>query len=642
MRFRRLHASLLAAAAFASCPSAGFAQDGDGATSSMPVAAAAADTVSELRELSIEELANIEVRSASKQAEPLQRAPTSLYVITEDDILRSAATALPEVLRLAPNLQVQRLDGRLYAVSARGFNGYESSNKLLVLMDGRSIYTPLHAGVFWELHSPLLEDLKQIEVISGPGGTLYGPNAVNGVVSIVSKDARDTIGGLVRGTAGPDERTLAARYGVALGSTGALRVYANGFDRENLPPVGAVDFDDAFKGWQAGFRADFGGGADHVTVQGDVFDNQLDTGAGDGNKGHNILARWRHELGEGEAFQVQAYYDDFERRFTLVTDALKTFDLEAQYNGRFGAHELLVGAGMRTTRDRFVNNLNPFVLDPVSRRLWVLNAFVQDRFAVSPTFDVIAGLKVERSSFSGVEFLPNLRLAWHPNERNLLWAAVSRAVRTPSRIDRQLVALPLLAQATDFESEKLIAIEGGYRGQIGTSTSLSLSVFFNLYDDVRTTEFTGNPFPIRLRNNLKGHTYGIEAWANRQLTPWWRMSVGLATVSKRFRLKDGAVDLANRASLGMDPDVQVIARSQMDFTRRLSLDVSGRAMDDLGTTGRGGYVEADARLAWRASEAVELYVAGTNLLHDSHVESVDPGRAQRVERSVYAGTRLRF
>lgn len=634
MRLRRFHASLLAAAAFAACPHAAWAQPAEQGS--------APETVTELRELSIEQLANIEVRSASKQAEPLQRAPTSLYVITEDDILRSAATSLPDVLRLAPNLQVQRLDGRQYAVSARGFNGYETSNKLLVLMDGRSIYTPLHAGVFWELHSPLLEDLRQIEVISGPGGTLYGPNAVNGVVSIVSKDARDTIGGLVRGTVGANERTLGARYGVALGETGALRVSANGFDRENLPPVGATDPNDRFKGWQAGFRADFGGGATHVTLQGDVFDNSLALGAGDGNKGHNVLARLRHELGEGDALQVQAYYDDFERQFTKVVDALKTFDVEAQYNGRLGRHELVVGAGLRTTRDRFVNNLNQFVLDPVSRRLWIWNAFVQDRIALSPSLDVIAGLKVERSSFSGVELLPNLRLAWHPNERNLVWAAVARAVRSPSRIDRQLVALPLLAQNPQFESEKLIAIEGGYRGQLGASTSLSLSVFYNLYDDIRTTEFTGNPLPIQLRNSLKGHTYGAEAWANRQLAPWWRMSVGLATLSKNFRLKDGAVDLANRGSLGMDPDVQLVARSQMDFTPRLSLDLFARAMDDLGTTGRGGYVEADARLAWRATDSVELYVAGTSLLHDTHLESVDPSRAQRVERSLFAGTRLRF
>lgn len=605
-------------------------------------AADAPETVEDLRELSIEQLAQIEVRSASKQAEPISRAPTSIFVITAGDIVRSPATSLPELLREAPNLQVQRLDARQYAIGSRGFNGAESSNKLLVLIDGRSVYTTLHSGVFWELHSPLLEDLAQIEVISGPGGTLYGPNAVNGVVNIASKDARDTIGGLVRATGGPREQTAGARFGIGLGDTGAVRFYANGFRRDDLPAGPAPDSNDQFSGWQAGFRADFGGGGDRFTLQGDLFDTDLDSLPGDGDRGHNLLARWIHDFGDESSLQVQAYYDDYRRRFILTSDALETFDLEAQYNARMGAHHLVIGGGMRTTRDDFINNLNGFHLEPQSRRLWVMNAFGQDRFALTGKLDLVAGLKLERSSFSGVELLPNLRLAWHPDERHLVWGAVSRAVRTPSRIDRQLVFLPLLAQATDFESEKLIAFEAGYRGQPLSSTTLSVSLFFNLYDDIRTTEFTGNPLPIRLRNSLKGETYGIEAWLTRQLTGRWRASLGIATLHKDFRLKDGAVDLANRDSLGADPDFRIVARTEIDLTDRLHAALGVRAMDDLGASGLGGYVEADARLGWRLSDSVELYAAGSNLLHDRHVESNDDGRAQSVRRSVYLGTRLRF
>lgn len=600
------------------------------------------DTVEALRELSIEQLAQIEVRSASKQAEPISRAPTSIFVITGNDVLRSPATSLPELLRSAPNLQIQRLDARQYAVTSRGFNGAESSNKLLVLIDGRSVYTPLHSGVFWELHSPLLEDVQQIEVISGPGGTLYGPNAVNGVVNVATRDARETLGGLVRGTAGPREWTLGGRFGASLGGTGAVRAYANGFQRDDLPATAALDADDGFSGWQAGFRADFGGGADGFTIQGDIFDTDVDSLPGDGDRGHNLLARWTHRFGDDEALQVQAYYDDYRRRFILVSDSLETFDLEAQYNLVAGAHHIVLGGGLRTTRDEFINNLNGFHLEPQSRRLWVMNGFAQDRIALSPTLDLVAGVKLERSSFSGIQLLPNLRIAWHPNERNLLWGAVSRAVRTPSRIDRQLVFLPLLAQATDFESEKLIAFEAGYRGRPGATTNLSVSVFYNLYDDIRTTEFTGNPLPIRLRNSLKGQTYGVEAWLTQQLSSRWRATVGIAALGKNFRLKDGAIDLANRASLGADPDVQAVLRSEMDLTDRLHLDVRLRAVDDLGASDRVGYVEADARLAWRASDEIELYVAVTDLLHDSHVESIDPSRAQRVRRSVQLGTRLRF
>jgi iron complex outermembrane receptor protein len=602
----------------------------------------APETVEDLRDLSIEQLAQIEVRSASKQAEPIARAPTSIFVITGNDIVRSAATSLPDALRLAPNLQVQQLDARQFAVTSRGFNGAESSNKLLVLIDGRSVYTTLHSGVFWELHSPLLEDVEQIEVISGPGGTLYGPNAVNGVVSVATRDARETLGGLVRATAGPSERTLALRYGAGLGELGAVRVYANGLDRDDLPAGPAPDNEDSFSGWQAGFRADLGKGADRITLQGDIFDTDIDTLPGDGDRGHNLLARWTHDLGEERSFQVQAYYDEYRRRSLLVTDSLQTFDAEAQLNARLGSHHVVLGGGVRTTRDNFVNNLNGFHLEPQSRRLWVVNAFAQDRVALTPKLDLIAGLKLERSSFSGIELLPNLRLAWRPGARTTWWGSVSRAVRTPSRIDRQLVFLPLLAEAADFQSEKLIAFEAGYRGQPGASTTLSVSLFYNLYDDIRTTEFTGNPFPIKLRNGLEGRTYGIEAWATHQLSNRWRVSLGLAALDKDFHLKDGAVDLAGRASLGADPDYQILARSQLDLTDRLQLDLGLRGVDDLGASGLGGYVEADARLAWRVSDPIELYLAGNNLLHKSHVESNDSGRAQSVERKVYLGTRLRF
>ncbi len=628
---RKRCAALAAGAALLGFPPAAFAQaPGD------------PETVEDLRDLSIEQLAQIEVRSASKQAEPISRAPTSIFVITGNDILRSAATSLPEALRLAPNLQVQQLDARQFAITSRGFNGAESSNKLLVLIDGRSVYTTLHSGVFWELHSPLLEDIGQIEVISGPGGTLYGPNAVNGIVSVATRDARETQGGLVRGTAGPRDRTLALRYGAGLGNSGAVRVYANGLDREDMPAGPAPDNEDGITGWQAGFRADFGGASDHFTVQGDIFDTDVDLLPGDGDRGHNLLARWTRSFSGEDKLQVQAYYDDYRRRFTLVTDALETFDLEAQLNARMGTHDIVLGGGVRTTRDKFINNLNGFHLEPQSRRLWILNAFAQDRMALTPKLDLIAGLKLERSTFSGVQLLPNLRLAWRPSDRATWWGSVSRAVRTPSRIDRQLVFLPLLAEATNFESEKLIAFEAGYRGQPGASTTLSVSLFYNLYDDIRTTEFTGDPLPIRLQNSLEGRTYGAEAWLTHQISSRWRLSLGAAALNKDFRLENGAVDLANRASLGADPDYQAIVRSQIDLTRSLQLDLGLRGVDDLGRSGMGGYVEADARLAWRVSEPIELYVAGSNLLHASHVESNDSTRAQSIERSVHVGTRLRF
>jgi iron complex outermembrane receptor protein len=606
---------------------------------------ASAPGAPDLSALSIEELAELPVRSASKREEPLSGVPTALFVITGAELLETAATSIPEALRLAPNLQVQQVNGHDYAITARGFNGIETSNKLLVLIDGRSIYSTLHSGVFWDLQAPLLEDVRTIEVISGPGGTLHGPNAVNGVISISSRDARETLGGIVRGTAGQFERTLGARYGIALGSDAAVRVYANGFDREDLPHATlGPTLDDSFRGWQAGFRADIGSGRDQFTLQGDIFDNAVATMPGDGNQGHNLLARWTRDISPVSSFQLQAYYDRFDRRFLLVEDRLETFDLDAQFNMAFGSHDVVGGGGIRTTRDEFINNLNPFRLNPQSRRLWIYNAFIQDRLRLTPELSLTAGIKVEETSFTGIELLPNLRIAWQPSDRALFWAAASRAVRTPSRIDRQLEFLPILAPGIGFVSEKLIAFEAGYRGRPSASTTISASVFFNLYDDIRTTELSpGNALPIRLMNGLEGHTYGIEAWSSTQIAPWWRLTLGLSTVFKDFREKPGHSDLALRASLGRDPDFQLFTRSQFDLSERLSLNAGLRYIDGIDTTPEiGAYVEADARIGYRLTDLVEIYAAGSNLLHGSHLESNDPQRAQRARRSLHAGARVRF
>jgi iron complex outermembrane receptor protein len=632
---RRLASFVLGTAAIACSAGRAAAQD--------PVRLAHAEP--DLSQLSIEELAQLPVRSASKREEPLSGAPTALYVITNADIVESGATSLPEALRMAPNLQVQQVNGREYAITARGFNSIETSNKLLVLMDGRSVYSTLHSGIFWDLRAPLLEDIQQIEVISGPGGTLYGPNAVNGVISVIGRDARETIGGLVRGTAGASERTLAGRYGVALGENAGVRAYANWFDREDLPqgPIGPL-LGDALRGWQAGFRADAGSDTDHFTLQGDIFDNETNSSPGDGNQGHNLLARWSRTLGESSSFRLQGYYDYFERRFLLTFDSLRTFDLDAQFNATLGGHDLIVGGGVRTTRDEFINNLNPFRLNPSRRRLWTLNAFIQDRIRITPELSLVAGIKAEETSFTGIELLPNLRIAWQPSSQILVWAAASRAVRTPSRIDRQLEFLPLLAQATQFRSEKLIAFEAGYRGQPSERTTLSVSLFFNLYDDIRTTEFQpGGAPPIQLMNGLEGHSYGLEAWGGAQLAPWWRLNLGLSTLFKNFRVKPGHADLAMRDSLGHDPDFQLFVRSQLNLTDRLQANAALRyigAIDSVPPI--GAYIEADANLAYRLSDLIELYVAGRNLLHGTHLESNDPQRAQLVQRSVFAGTRLRF
>jgi iron complex outermembrane receptor protein len=599
----------------------------------------------DLSNLSIEDLAQLNVRSASKRDEPLSAVPTALFVITNGDIADSAATSLPEVLRLAPNLGVQQVTAHDYAITARGFNSVETANKLLVLVDGRSVYSTLHSGIFWDTQTPFLQDIEQIEVISGPGGTLYGPNAVNGVISIATRDARDTLGGLVRGGAGGYEWNVGGRYGFAVGDEAAVRVYGHYFDREDLPQgnIGPA-LADAFRGWQAGFRADFGAETDHFTFQGDLFHNEVGNLAGDGNDGHNLLARWTHNLGDTDALRVQAYYDNYERQALLTRDSLQVFDLDLQYNASLGPHDLVLGGGIRTTHDEFVNNLNGFQLNPPSRRLWVYNAFVQDRIRLSDRLSLIAGVKAEETSFTGVEILPNLRVAWQPGERTLLWAAVSRAVRTPSRIDRQLEFLPLLGPGDSFVSEKLIAFEAGYRGQPFDGTTLSVNVFYNLYDDIRTTEFSpGMQLPIQLMNGIEGHSWGVEAWSTTQLLPWWRLNLGVSTLFKDFRQKPGHLDLAAGDAVGHDPEVQLFARSQFDLTDRLRVNAGLRFIDEIKSAPPiGSYVEADAQVTFRLTEQLDLYASGTNLLHETHQESNDPDRAQLAQRSVLVGARVHF
>jgi iron complex outermembrane receptor protein len=379
-------------------------------------------------------------------------------------------------------------------------------------------------------------------------------------------------------------------------------------------------------------------------LQGDIFDTDTGGVPGDGDSGHNLLARWSRAIAENSSLRVQAYYDWFERDFILVHDSLQTFDVDVQYNHRAGAHEFVAGAGLRTTRDTFINNLNAFRLDPPSKRLWVFNAFVQDRISLSPELSLIVGIKGERTSFTGIELLPNVRLAWQPNDRTLLWSAVSRAVRTPSRIDRELANLPILAPAPEFDTEKLIAFEAGYRGQPTDRTSLSVSVFFNVYDDLRSTELSpGGTLPIQLSNGWQGHSYGLEAWSSTQLLSWWRLNLGLATLWKDFELKAGRVDLAGGDSLGHDPEYQLLARSQMEVAPGLQLNTGLRWIGDLeASPGIGDYVEADARLAYRVSETLELFVAGRNLLHRNHAESDDVQRVQLSERSLFVGTRVTF
>lgn len=609
--------------------------------------ARAAEATGDLARLSIEDLANVEIVSVSKHPERLSEAAASVFVISGDDIRRSGAQSLPEALRLAPNLNVQRVDALDYGISARGLNGFESANKLLVLIDGRSVYSPFFAGVEWSQLQPDLPDLDRIEVISGPGGALWGANAVNGVINVVSRPADETQGLLVDVIGGSGDDSATVRYGGPLGSAGAFRVYVNGVNRADTLR-GGRDAGDQWDGGQLGFRTDLTRGRDRFTLQGDAYLDAVPSSIParpEGKlEGSNLLGRWTRGLAGESRLEVQAYYDRYERRARGILDGVVTWDVQAQYSFSWGPNRIVAGAGYRRWHDRFANYVNGFVLDPPSRTTTLGNVFVQDQIDFGDA-TLTLGLKAEDNSFSGVELMPSVRLAWKTSETGMVWGAVSRAVRSPSRLDRELVFPPFLLAST-FEPERLVAYEVGYRGQPAARLSFSATLFYHQYEAIRSNEATPvTLFPIRIGNGLEGETWGLETWADVDLSQDWRLSAGLTAMGKDFRASAGSADISRLAAAGHDPAVQASLRSQARLTPTLDLDLRLRYVGDTPREQFGGYldapayVEADARLAWQVSDRVELSVAGLNLLDDAHVEATEPRRTA-LGRSIQAGLRF--
>lgn len=607
-----------------------------------PALAATPPTVKELSALSLEELANIQVTSVSRRPESLSRAPAAIYVITNDAIRRSGATSLPEALRLAPNLNVVRVNSSSYAVSARGFNTFEAATKLLVLIDGRSVYTPLHAGVFWGQQQVMVEDIDRIEVISGPGGTLYGANAFNGVINVITRHSRDTQGGLVSTQIGNIDRTGALRYGGRIGEHMTYRGYGRGARMGDTRFTNGTEAEDDWEPRQAGFRSDWQRDQDSVTVQGDFFRNFISGGTH--VEGGNILGRWTRTLSETAGLELQSYYDTTERLSPGLVDRLETFDIAGQFNFRLGtSHDVVLGGGFRNSVEEFTNTLNAFVLRPEEDTVRLANIFIQDSIALNEDLTLTLGNKFEHNSHTGLELMPNARLAWHITDNTLLWSAVSRAVRTPSRFDRDLQATGILAPADDFKSETVIAYEAGIRTRPTDATSLSISVFYNDYDDLRVLGTTSSGL-LAFSNRMHGTTYGLETWGDYKVHDRWRLSAGFSYLHKDLKLEPGASTTALDQHQGNDPDYQAALRSSLDVTQDVEWDIAVRFVDNLTRPVVPGYVALDTRIGWDVTEAIEVSLAGFNLLDDDdgHRETRDVVGGRDIPRSIYAGLRVRF
>jgi iron complex outermembrane receptor protein len=664
MAWSRLRAWAIARAAGALVVASSAALLLAGSAAAAPTAAAAEGAdAADLSELSIEDLANIDISSVSKADQPLSEAPAAIFVITHDEIIRSGATRLPEMLRLAPNLHVAQVTASSYAISARGFNGTAAA-KLLVLIDGRSVYTPFFSGVFWGVQDVPPETIERIEVISGPGATLWGANAVNGVINIITRRSDEAPGGVLEGQGGSRERRFSLQYGGKLSEGLSFRVYGETARHDDSVTAAGLDARDGWRQSQGGFRFDWTPGADLITVQGDVYDGsqrQIQTAAAQKVSGHNLLARWTHRSDGGSSLQVQAYYDYLERKVAGVFgDFLHTYDLDVQHSFTVGgAHEIVWGGGYRRTQDRFPvvpgNPTSPFTqfFSPESRGLNQSNLFAQDTITLSPSLKLTAGLKLEDDPYSELEALPSVRLSWKATDRTLLWAAVSRAVRAPSRLDRdffQTLGPTVVIGPGRFQSETLVAYELGYRGQPSPRTSLSVSAFYNVYDDLRTFEpAPGGGLPITIANRMEGETYGLEAWGAVQLAEWWRVTAGANWLHEDLRFKAGSGKVGGIHIAGDDPDYQVSVGSMMSLPHGVAVDLHLRRVGALPAPASPAYTELNGRLSWALTKSVELSLAGFNLLHEHHPEfgaglsAVQIGDAGvETGRSVVVGARLRF
>src|SRR5712691_2273837 len=595
----------------------------------------------DLADLSIEELGNIQVTSVSKHTERLLDAPAAIFVITGEDIRRSGATRLPEALRLAPNLEVARASASSYAISARGFNN-TIDNKLLVLIDGRVVYTPLFSGVFWDAQDVMLEDVERIEVISGPGAALWGANAVNGVINVITRRSSDTQGGYAYAHGGNLERGYGARYGGALGGDGSYRVYGRFFDVFNTSRADGVTASDAWNKGQVGFRTDWGTTANGFTLQGDVYRGKLDQAMGDDSSisGNNLLGRWNRDLAEWGRLQVQAYFDHTERDIPgTFAERLNIFDFDFQHGLRaIGAHALTWGGGYRYGDDRVTNSAVLAFL-PADRGLHWSNVFAQDEIALEDNLRLTLGGKFENNYYAGTEFLPSARLAWKPQPQRLVWGAVSRAVRAPSRIDRDFfVGAPLqLNGGPDFVSEVAKVFEVGYRAQPSPQATYSISLFHNIYDKLRSVE----PAPgggVVLGNKMEGTADGLEAWGSYQAARNWRLSAGAFFLRQRLRLKPDSGD-TNVSAAGNDPAHQWLLRSSFDLPDRTELDIGVRRVGALPNPSVPAYTAADIRIAWRLQRDLELSVV---FLDSGHVESGNPATASEMASGAYVKLKWNF
>jgi iron complex outermembrane recepter protein len=632
----------------------------------------------DLSEISLESLMNVQVSSVSRHHEELRRSAAAVYVITQEDIRRSGMTDVAELLRTVPGVNVARINNSTWAVSARGFNA-QYATKLLVLVDGRTVYDPSFSGVYWNIQNIVLDDIERIEVIRGPGATMWGANAVNGVISIQTKKAASTSGGLLVadfGSGRPGEGSF--RYGGTVGRTASYRVYGRQTTRSAFETSSGEDGQDSWNLTSMGFRLDWTPskrdsftfeGEGHRGVRGSrqnvltsLSPLTFEVAGLMGNRGEYARIQWDHAFSADSALTLKAYVNRF-HYLGYGEEKLQSVDFDLQHNFRIGRHQNFTwGLGRRDTRDSFPETI-AFGVTPSKAHTNLTSAFVQDELRfLEERLRVTVGSKVEYSSLAGADFQPSVRVAWIPGARNAFWASASRAVHTASRVERgmhvnvgsfnagQMFGLVELLGQKNTRSEGLVAYEAGYRYQANRRFWTDVSGFYNVYDHLSMVDpadpiFSPSPtphlvLPLYFGNDASGETYGFEAAANYKVNDRWTVKGSYSRLQMNLRGRPGST--AADDIEGQSPRNQIYAGSTLTLPKSFELSSHAYFTGALPFYGVPGYTRLDAGIAWTGMEHLELGLTGQNLL-GAHLESGEsPSPANAVQRSIFGRVRWRF
>lgn len=612
--------------------------------------------IDQLRRISVVPALETVVTSVSRHESTVGRSPTAVFVITQEMIRRSGARSIPEALRLAPGLQVAKVDGNKWAITIRGFNS-RFANKLLVQIDGRTIYSPLFAGAIWDTQDLLLADIERIEVVRGPGATVWGSNAVNGVINIITKHSRDTSGAYVTGGGGTEEEGFAGARVGGVAADGDLhwRVSGKWFERGNGTHPHSSAFDDWTQG-RGGFRMDWEPTcSDTLTFMGDYYQGisgnthnlapvgHLHVLGEDKVRGGYLLARWTHALDETSDWSLQLYFDRADRSLAQTDTCVDTFDIDFQHQLPWGdSHRLIWGLSYRSVLDSILAfPSGVFAIVPERRRANLLSGFVQDEITlIDEELFFTIGTKLEENDYTGFEVQPSARLLWQPDPRRAAWVAVSRAVRVPSRAEDDLrigLGGPLLLLGSrDLLAEELIAYEVGYRAQPAEWFSWDIAAFYNTYEDLIAP---GATFPVFVYGNLlRGNSYGVELSGRALVADWWTLSASY-TFLRVDLFGQPVLPIGGSVNqLGNHPRNQVFLMSSWDVAENVECDLMARYVDNLPAESIPSYVTVDLRLAWHPACGWECGVVGQNLLDRAHFEfgnDVTGTHATEVQRGVY-------